>query len=91
MDETDLGFRLLPEYWGKGIATEASKEILKYGFEQLGLKRIIGIAMPENIASNKVLTKLGLDFYKVDAYENDGGAYNWYKLESEDYLNTATK
>lgn len=91
MDETDLGFRFLPEYWGKGIATEASKEILKYGFEQLRLKRIIGIAMPENIASNKVLTKLGLDFYKVDAYENDGGAYNWYKLESEDYLNKATK
>jgi RimJ/RimL family protein N-acetyltransferase len=91
MDETDIGFRFLPEYWGKGIATEASKEILKYGFEHLSLERIIGIAMPENIASNKVLTKLGLSFYKTDAYENYGGAYNWYKIELENYLNKLTK
>lgn len=85
MDETDLGFRFLPEYWGKGIATEASVEILKYGFEELNLKRVIAIAMPENIGSNKVLTKLGLAFYKVDGYEGDGGAYNWYQMDLKDY------
>lgn len=80
-DEADIGFRFLPEYWGKGIATEASIEIIKYGFEKLNLERIIGIAMPENIGSCKVLTKIGFEFYKVDEYDGDGGAYNWYKIE----------
>ncbi len=85
MKETDIGFRFLPEYWGKGIATEASQKIINYGFDVLELPQIIGIAMPENIASNKVLLKLGLTFYKVDDYEGDGGAYNWYKIRKEAY------
>ena len=80
-NETDIGFRFLPEYWNKGIATEASKEIIKYGFKNLKLDRIIGIAMPENIGSCKVLEKVGLSFYKKDDYDGDGGMYNWYKIE----------
>lgn len=68
-NETDIGFRFLPEYWNKGIATEISKEIIKYGFESLNLKRIIGIANPKNIGSCKVLEKIGLTFYKSDFYD----------------------
>ncbi|MFK5959576.1 MAG: GNAT family N-acetyltransferase [Lutibacter sp.] len=67
--KTDIGYRFLPEYWRKGIATEVSKEIIKYGFEILKLERIIGITMLKNIASYKVLEKIGLDFYKFDKYE----------------------
>lgn len=85
MDETDIGYRFLPKYWGKGIATEVSKPIIKYGFEQLKLERIIGIAMEQNIASWKVLEKIGLRFYKIDEYEGDGGAHRWYKINREDY------
>ncbi|NRA11750.1 MAG: GNAT family N-acetyltransferase [Crocinitomicaceae bacterium] len=81
IDESDIGFRFLPEYWGKGIATEASLPIIDYGFEKLGLKRIIGIAMPDNIASCKVLEKIGLTFDRVDGYDGDGGKYNWYKMD----------
>jgi len=73
--ETDIGFRFLPEYWGKGIATEVSIEIIKYGFEKLKLTKIIGIAMPENIASCKVLEKIGLKFEKTDSYDGDNGNY----------------
>src|SRR5210317_1102523 len=50
-DEIDLGYRFLPEYWGMGYATEASHAILKYGFDNLELNRIIAIAMKENKAS----------------------------------------
>ena len=85
-NETDIGFRFLPEYWGKGIATEASKEIITYGFEKLNLDKIIGIAMPENIGSCKVLEKIGLTFYKIDEYDGDGGAYHWYKIDKSDYV-----
>lgn len=84
--ETDIGFRFLPEYWGKGIATEVSREIIKYGFEVLKLNRIIGIAMPENIASNKVLNKIGLDFYKFDTYVVEDEKYNWYQIDKEKYF-----
>lgn len=80
-DETDIGFRFLPDYWGKGLATEASKEIIKYGFKILGLEKIIAIASADNIGSCKVLEKSGLTLYKTDAYDGDGKEYNWYKIE----------
>ncbi|MFT5819964.1 MAG: ribosomal-protein-alanine N-acetyltransferase [Crocinitomix sp.] len=81
MAETDLGFRFLPQYWNKGIATEISPEILEYGFNKLNLKRIIAIAEQENIGSNKVLEKIGMQHYKIADYEGDGIPYNWYKVE----------
>lgn len=82
-NETDIGFRFLPEYWNKGIATEVSKEIIKYGFKHLNLKRIIGIADPKNIGSCKVLEKIGLTFYKSDFYDKeDDKKYNWYEIKS---------
>ena len=88
LDETDIGFRFLPEYWGKGIATEVSKEIINYGFTKLKLENIIGIAMANNIGSCKVLEKIGLKFHKFDAYPNEdpNEKYNWYHLNKEDYL-----
>ena len=87
LDQTDIGFRFLPQYWGKGIATEVSKEIIKYGFEKLGLEKIIGIAFPENIGSCRVLEKTGLEFYKKDTYsEDDNNKLNWYLLEKEKYF-----
>ena len=83
---TDLGYRFLPEYWGKGIATETALVSIKYGFEELGLDRIQGIAMPENIASCRVLEKAGLRFYKTGDYDGDGVNYNWYEIKKGDYL-----
>jgi RimJ/RimL family protein N-acetyltransferase len=64
MDEVDIGFRFMSQYWGKGIATEAAKACLEYGFEELGLKRIIGMVLPENGASVRVLEKCGFVFEK---------------------------
>ncbi len=85
-NETDIGYRFLPEYWGKGIATECSLEIIKYGFNNLGLNKIIGIASPENIGSWKVLEKIGLKFYKRDKYDEEGEICNWYKVEKKEWL-----
>ncbi|RLD84634.1 MAG: GNAT family N-acetyltransferase [Bacteroidetes bacterium] len=85
VDETDIGFRFLPAYWGKGIATEVSKEIIKYGFTKLNLTKIIGIAMPKNIASCRILEKIGLKFEKLDFYDKDNERFNWYSLNSTSY------
>lgn len=76
----DLGFRFLPQYWGKGIATEASRALIEHGFNTLKLPEIVAVAEPENIGSCKVLEKVGFTHFKVDDYEGDGQQYNWYKL-----------
>lgn len=60
--EIDLGYRFMRSAWGKGYATEAALACLRYGFEKLGLPRIVGRAMPQNIASWKVLEKCGMHF-----------------------------
>ena len=60
--EVDLGYRLRVDYWGRGIATESSLEIVRYGFETLRLERIIGLVLPANTASIRVLEKVGMRY-----------------------------
>jgi RimJ/RimL family protein N-acetyltransferase len=82
-NEIDLGYRFLPEYWGAGIATEASRAILTYGFDKLQLKRIIAIAMKENKASIRVMEKVGMQFDKYAPYEPGGEDFAWYWCNKE--------
>jgi RimJ/RimL family protein N-acetyltransferase len=79
--ETDLGFRFMKKWWGKGYATEAAKECLSFGFNQLGLKKIIGRALIENNASIRVLTKLGMKFEKE--FEAHGSIAQQYFIETK--------
>ncbi|MCI0379015.1 MAG: GNAT family N-acetyltransferase [Gemmataceae bacterium] len=60
LQEVDIGYRLFPAHWGQGLATEAARAALRYGFEQLGLKRIIGLVDPQNAVSVRVLEKLSM-------------------------------
>ena len=77
-DEIDLGYRFLPEYWGLGIATEASRAILTYGFDSLKIKKIIAIALKENKASIRVMEKVGMEFDKFAPYEPGSEDAIWY-------------
>ena len=63
--EVEIGYGLAKPYWGRGLASEAAAATIKYGFEQLGLPRIVAIASPDNITSRRVLEKLGMKFEKV--------------------------
>lgn len=58
-DETTLAFYLSREYWGKGLATEAGRTFIEFGFTQLRLKRIVATVEIGNAASVRVLEKLG--------------------------------
>lgn len=58
--EVELGYRLLPQAWGFGYATEGAAALLRYGFEVVGLYRIIGLTHPGNAASQHVLRKSGM-------------------------------
>lgn len=58
--EADIGFELAPEHWGHGFATEAAQEIVNYGFSTLKVHRISSWCIADNIASARVLEKVGL-------------------------------
>jgi len=57
---TDIGWRLDPAYWGRGLATEGAIASLEYGLEELKLSKIISVAVQENLPSIKVMEKIGL-------------------------------
>jgi [ribosomal protein S5]-alanine N-acetyltransferase len=58
--EVEILYGIAPSRWGEGFATEIAIEMLRYGFEEAGLKRILGIANKENAASRRVLEKIGM-------------------------------
>jgi RimJ/RimL family protein N-acetyltransferase len=58
----DVGYRLMPKYWGKGYATESAKAAITYGFSELNLYIIYGMAHEDNKASRGALEKCGLKF-----------------------------
>jgi RimJ/RimL family protein N-acetyltransferase len=62
--EVEVAYLLAKEYWGQGLATEAALAIVEYGFEQLGLSRLICLIVPENQASQKVAGRIGMRFEK---------------------------
>jgi [ribosomal protein S5]-alanine N-acetyltransferase len=55
----ELGYDLARPYWGRGIMTEALQAIIRFGFEELGVNRFQALVMPGNVASIKLLLKLG--------------------------------
>ena len=61
-DIIDLGYRLNQSAWGKGFATEAARDTITYGFEKLRVPLITGRAHIENLASVRVLEKIGMNF-----------------------------
>jgi RimJ/RimL family protein N-acetyltransferase len=78
--EAQLAYYLARPYWGQGLATEAGRAFVKYGFTELGLARIVAGADTANSASNRVLTKLG--FIWVRSGEDGGNTYHDYELRN---------
>jgi RimJ/RimL family protein N-acetyltransferase len=58
--EADIGFELAPQHWGRGYATEAARAMIGFGFTELGLHRIWSWCIADNVASARVLEKLGM-------------------------------
>src|SRR5882724_1339052 len=65
VDEVEVGYGIMPECWGRGLATEIAQACVRVGFEQLGLSSLVAITTPPNLASQRVMTKAAL------AYERD--------------------
>ena len=81
--EIEVGYRLAKKFWRRGLATEAARASLRYGFETLGLDRIVAVVQPENGASCRVIEKIGLR-YEKDArfYDTD---VKYFAITREEY------
>lgn len=63
--DAEIGYRLFPEYWGRGLATEGARQLLHYGFDQLGAERCVAITMAVNTPSRKVMERIGLRYVRT--------------------------
>jgi RimJ/RimL family protein N-acetyltransferase len=71
-EDPEVGWFLDPEVWGRGLATEAGEASVRYGFETLGVDRLVSICIPENEASRRVMDKLGFSYLTTRRYEEPG-------------------
>ena len=61
----DLGYRLLPRHWRKGVASEGARELIRYGFDDVGLDRIIAQTMAANTRARAVVERVGLTYVRT--------------------------
>jgi RimJ/RimL family protein N-acetyltransferase len=69
MDRAELGFWLAPEHWNKGLVTEAGEAVMRCAFQTIGLHKVTVECLAENVASRRVIEKLG--FRYVGQLEDD--------------------
>ncbi len=82
--QIELGYRYVRRHWGNGYATEAGRAMLRRGFEELELPEIVAIVRPDNVASDRVLNKLGMH-YRKSATRADGVTVKYYTLGRDEY------
>jgi ribosomal-protein-alanine N-acetyltransferase len=81
LQETDVGYRFLPDCWGKGYATESGRVLMEQGRAEFGIRRIIGLVQPANGASARVLEKLGLVYERTFDPDDGHGLLKLYATE----------
>jgi [ribosomal protein S5]-alanine N-acetyltransferase len=81
--EVEILYGISPSRWGRGFATEVAVEMLRYGFHEAGLDRILGIADRENVASWRVLEQIGMTFDEQFLHEGREEAH--YSIRREEF------
>ncbi|SRR5579883_705208 len=88
LDEVEVNYLLSSKYWGQGLATESAIAIVSYGFKILQFERLIALAKPENLASVRVMEKIGMQFHKnIQLYEMEWAFYT-IKRDQWQYSNS---
>lgn len=80
-DEVEVAYMIRREYWGQGLGTEAARAIAQYGFEKLGLSRLICLIDQDNQASKRVASNIGMRFEKEGRDEK--GPFLLYSMSRE--------
>jgi RimJ/RimL family protein N-acetyltransferase len=66
----EIGWRLAANHWGRGLATEGARAVLRHGFEVVGLPSVVSFTVPGNIRSRRVMEKLGMMHDPSDDFEH---------------------
>ena len=88
--EYEIGFHLRPEFWGQGYAKEAAEAVIQYAFAVLKAEKLFAGHNPKNIASQKVLARLGFAYIGDEYYEPTGLYHPSYELVSKITISEAT-
>jgi RimJ/RimL family protein N-acetyltransferase len=87
--ETEVGYAIAKEFWGRGYASEAAARFLEYGFNELKLEKIVAVAREENLGSRRVMEKLGMRFdYIGEFYGRD---LVHYTISKDEFLRGQSK
>ncbi len=83
--DKEIGFAIAPPFWGRGLATEAARVALRYSFENRAAAKTIAVARPENLASRRVMEKLGMKFETERYFASYGLKLVYYSMTGEEY------
>lgn len=76
----EMGVHLLPDFWRQGLGQEAARAVVEFGFERLGASRLFAGHHPENVASKRLLERLGFRFAYEEFYTPTGLNHPSYLL-----------
>ncbi len=66
----EIGWRLSTDYWGRGLATEGAKAVVRHAFEVLGLEALVSFTAPANSRSRRVMEKIGMTHNPADDFDH---------------------
>jgi RimJ/RimL family protein N-acetyltransferase len=81
LDDVDIGYAFLPQYWSRGYATESALAVKEYAKNTIGLDRLVGITDPKNRGSIRVLEKIGLKFERMVRLSEDDIDLKLYSID----------
>jgi [ribosomal protein S5]-alanine N-acetyltransferase len=82
--ETEVGYGTIKKFWGKGVGFETAFAWLRYGFETVGLKRIVAISIPENIGSWRIMEKCGMKYEKNEEHYGENCVF--YGISQDEFF-----
>ena len=80
MPTPEIGWFIDRGYWGQGLATEGASATIRFAFEQLDAERLIAIYNAQNVASGRVMEKIGMSFWKQIAHPRFGVPLRVYEI-----------
>src|ERR1039458_7683060 len=70
MPAVEVGWRLAFDSWGRGLATEGARAVVRYGFEEMGLDSLVSFTVPGNVRSRRVMEKIGMTHDPHDNFDH---------------------
>ncbi|TAG01405.1 MAG: N-acetyltransferase [Betaproteobacteria bacterium] len=85
----EIGWRLHPDFWRKGLATEAAQRMAAFAFDELAAPELIAVRHPENLASANVMDRLGMRYRGMEIWYGELGAT--YVIGRDEWLSSDSR